>query len=225
MTKKELISSVAISALAAGFVAFPVFAEGPVDIKIVEKVDDGTGNYKDWEDITGAMPGMTYSAIPRVKNTGEVPVEVRMCLSESATNATGDEISLPVNTFGISINGDWSLDNEGVTNTSDPASGNCYRYGSMLEVGAVTEPIFTEVVLSPALGNEYQGATFNLHLDAYAAGDELPEDEEATPGNPDTGGVTKSEPLTTGGYVALSLGAAVLLSMISYLVARSLRKK
>ena len=218
-------ASVLLAGMVGGFVPVPVFAEGPVDIEIVEKVDDGTGNYKDWEDITGAMPGMTYSAIPRVKNTGEVPVEVRMCLSESATSAGGSIINLPANTFGIDINDAWSLDNEGVTNTSDPVSGNCYKYNSMLDVGAMTEPIFEEVALSPALGNEYQGATFNLHLEASAAGDEEPVTPEDNPSNPDTGAYTNSEGLTTGGYVVLSLGAAVLLSMISYLVARSLRKK
>ena len=85
--------------------------------------------------------------------------------------------------------------------------------------------MFKKVTLSPELRNEYMNATFNLHLDAYAAGGELPEDDEVTPGNPDTGETTNSEPLTTTGYVVLSFGAVGLLSMISYLVARSLRKK
>ena len=83
------------------FISSPVFAEGPVDISMIELVDDGTGEYKPWEDIVGAMPGMTYSAIPRVKNNGDVEVSVRMCLSQSATDSGGGSIMLPANTFGI----------------------------------------------------------------------------------------------------------------------------
>ena len=214
-------------AVAGQFVCLPVFAENPVNINIIEVVDDGNGGYKPWEDITGAMPGATYSAIPQVRNDGEVPVTVRMCLSESATNATNETIDLPANTFGININEGWVLDNDGSINASDPASGNCYKYNSKLEVGAMTEPIFTEIGLSSALGNEYQGATFNLHLEASAAGDEEP-DEPVTPdspSNPDTGAVTNSEPLTTAGYVSLSVGLIVLLGMITYLITKTLRKK
>lgn len=232
MIKKELFGISVISVLSlgmAGFVAFPVFASGPVDISIVEKVDDGSGGYKDWEDITGAMPGEVYSAIPQVQNDGSVPVSVRMCLSESATNTDGGTINLPANTFGININGAWSPDNEGgATDISDPASGNCYKYNSMLEVGVMTEPIFEEVGLSSALGNEYQGATFNLHLEASAVGDEEPDEPvipDSHPSNPDTGAVTNSEPLTTAGYVSLSIGLIVLVGMITLLLRKSLRKK
>ena len=60
MTKGEIFGISMISVLSlgvGGFIGFPVFAEGPVDISIVEKVDDGHGGYKEWEDITGAMPG------------------------------------------------------------------------------------------------------------------------------------------------------------------------
>ena len=225
MTKKELISLTAIGVLAANFVAFPVFAEGPVNISIVEKVDNGDGTYKDWEDITGAMPGMTYSAIPQVKNNGMVPVSVRMCLSESATNASGELISLPANTFGITIDGNWILDNEGVANAADPASGNCYKYNSMVEVGAMTEPIFSEVTLSAELGNEYENSTFNLHLEAEAAGDEsdnpdspVNPDNSVSPNNPDTGAATN-----TGFDAALAIPYILGIAAVSVLVIHLLR--
>lgn len=227
MAKRGLFGVSVASVLSlgmAGFITFPVFASGPVNISIVEKVDNGSGGYKDWEDITGAMPGEVYSAIPQVQNDGTVPVSVRMCLSESATNADGGTISLPANTFGININEAWSPDNEGATDTSDPASGNCYKYNAKLEVGAMTESIFTEIALSSALGNEYQGATFNLHLEASAASDDEP-DEPVTPDNPDTGAATDSEPLTTAGYVSLSIGLVVLIGMIALLLRKSVRKK
>ena len=88
MTKRNAFSAVVCgAALVSGLVSVPVLASGPVDISIVEVVDDGMGGYKPWEDIVGAMPGETYSAIPRIKNNGLVVAEVEMCLSESATNA------------------------------------------------------------------------------------------------------------------------------------------
>ena len=169
MTKREMYFGMIcalVSATSGSFVGSPVFAEGPVDISIVELVDDGSGGYKPWEDITGAIPGMTYSAIPRVRNDGTVSTDVRMCLSESAVNAAGDSIALPANTFGINIGSGWNLDNEGVANITDPASGNCYKYSGELAVGDVTEPLFTEVMLSSVLGNEYKNSTFSLHLEA-----------------------------------------------------------
>ena len=233
MTMKKMITVSAASVLtfvgAGQFVCSPVFANGPVDISIVEKVDDGSGGYKDWEDITDAMPGVTYSAIPRVKNDGSTAVEVRMCLSESAKSSDGGSISLRPNTFGIEINGNWELE-KGSKNASDPAKGNCYRYNSKIAVGEVTEPLFSEVTLSPELGNEYQGATFNLHLDAYAA-EEFPEEtpSEETSGEtakersekaPDTGF------LGTGvdGVVVGGIAAAAVVALLGVLVSRKERK-
>lgn len=230
MTKREMFGASMISVLSlgmAGFVAFPVFAEGPVDISIVEKVDDGHGGYKDWEDIVGAMPGEVYSAIPQVQNDGSVPVSVRMCLSESATNADGGTISLPANTFGIEINEAWGLDNEGTTDASDPASGNCYKYNSLLEVGDMTKPVFEEVGLSSALGNEYQGATFNLHLEATAE-DGKPDDPVGpvnpdNPSNPDTGANTSSG-LDATIVIPYALGVAAIVALAIHLLRSFLRK-
>ena len=234
MTKRKLcfgIASIFATSLSGGLISVPVLAEGPVDISIVELVDDGSGGYKPWEDITGAIPGMTYSAIPRVRNDGTVSTDVRMCLSESAVNAAGDSIALPANTFGINIGSGWNLDNEGVANITDPASGNCYKYSGELAVGDVTEPLFTEVMLSSVLGNEYKNSTFSLHLEAYA-GKDIPDDPVApddqnsvAPDGPDTGKYTNSEPLTTAGYITLSLGAVILVGMMIYLVSKSVRKK
>lgn len=221
MIKGSRICFSVISALLiGGFVSFPVFADGPVNISIVETVDDGAGGYKNWEDITGAMPGMTYSAIPRILNSGEMAVGVRMCLEESGVNATGDGISLPDGTFTIDINEDFwkkesGLDNNGTINS--PIS-VCYKYNTDLAVGAMTEPLFYEVSLSSDLGNEYRNSTFSLHLLADAIGDVLPS-------NPDTGKFTGSEPLTTTWYIALSFGAVVLVGMVVYLLQQRLKKK
>lgn len=213
------VAGILFGGMVGSFISFPVFADGPVDISIVETVDDGAGGYKNWEDITGAMPGMTYGAIPRILNSGEVAVGVRMCLEESGVNATGDDILLPDGTFTIDINEDFwkketGIDNNGTINS--PIS-VCYKYNTDLAVGAMTEPLFYEVSLSSELGNEYRDSTFSLHLLADAAGD--------LPANPDTGVSTNSEPLTVVGYVSLSAGLVILVGMIIYLLSKKAQKR
>lgn len=225
MTNKNMLSVFTAGVLAMGlvssFVYSPVFAEGPVDIEIVEVVEDGSGGFKPWEDIVGTMPGASYSAIPRVRNVGEVPAMVRMCLTQSATDTSGGAVVLPTRAFEIEINQNWAL--ESITpNSDDPASGNCYNYNSVLEVGAVTEPIFSEVVLSGELGNEFKNCTFNLYLTADATENNQP---ASMPSNPDTGVATNSEPLTTTNAVFLSIGLAVLIGMVIYLIRNSFRKE
>lgn len=213
MTQRKVYDVVAGSlalVMVGQFVCFPVFAEGPVNIEILQVVDEETGEA--WQDIVGAMPGVTYSAIPRVRNDGVVPVSVRMCLSESATDALGNSINLPANTFGIDIDSRWVLDSESSKDASDPAVGNCYDYNAMLEPGAMTEPIFTEVRLSSELGNEYENSTFGLHLDAEAKGDLLVEPDN--PNSPDTGANSAREAfLINSGLIFATAGVLALIIM------------
>lgn len=225
MTRKELfgVSVVSAVALMGSFVCSPVFAEGPVNISIVEMVDDEIGGYKVWEDITDAMPGMNYSAIPQVKNNGTISVPVTMCLTESGKDGEGNDIELDPKTFQIDINDShW-------TKVSGEDSGGvvaspilvCYKHSTELAPGELTEPLFHEVHLSEELGNGHQDATFTLHLEAYA-GEDVPEDDPTvvTPEEPDTGAFTNSEPLTVGGYVVLSLGAVILTILVFCLLKR-----
>ena len=69
MSKNDFCKVMLAGSLSFGltslFVTLPVSAVGPVDIEIVEVVDDGSGGFSPWQDITSAMPGETYSAIPR----------------------------------------------------------------------------------------------------------------------------------------------------------------
>lgn len=226
MLRKELFGLGGMMALvmAGGFICSPVFAEGPVDITIVEKGDDGSGGIiSEWQDIAGAMPGMTYNAVPQVRNDGTITVPVTMCLTESGKDGEGKDIVLDPKTFQIDINdGHW-------TKMSGEDSGGavaspilvCYKHNTELAPGELTEPLFHEVHLSEELGNEHQNATFTLHLDAYA-GEDVSEDDPTvvTPEEPDTGAFTNSEPLTVGGYVVLSLGAVILTILVFCLLKR-----
>lgn len=228
MKKREVLSLIVASSLfvANGFVCSPVFAESPVDIEIVEKVDDGEGGYKPWEDITNAMPGMTYSAIPQIRNIGEMEARIMVCLSESAENSDGASVALPSNTFQISVNPHWLIDADS-TDPSDPASGNCYNYDSLLQVGEMTEPVFTEVILSGNLGNEFKNSTFSLHIDAISRSDvdPVPPTPEPTPepDSPDTGINTWMGEYAS--YVGITFLSAGVIAMIVTLIRRKIIRK
>ena len=92
----------------------------------------------------------------------------------------------------------------------------------MLEVGMATEPLFREVVLNTALENEYQGATFGLHLEAEAW-DYIPESAPSKPDAPNTGVNTFSY-LANISPVLLSAGAIMLFALVAYAI-RSLVKR
>ena len=228
------------SALAGSFVCCPVFAEGKADISIVELMDDGSGELRPWEDIVNAMPGETYSAIPRVRNDGTESVKIKMCLSESSVSSTGEPIALPPNTFGITINEHWNAENDG--DTSDPASGNCYNYESKVNPGDITEPLFSEVSLNGELGNDFQGNTFSLHLDAYAETEDESQEEPSegseddgsegsatdggSPSNPDTGTMTNNEKMSSVvSFIPYFLGSAALIVLMIHLVRSFIKAK
>lgn len=225
MLRGKIYSTAVLSCVVAGcFVCSPVFADGPVNISIIEVVDDGNGGYKAWEDITDAMPGMTYSAIPRVKNDGAEAVSIQMCLSQSVKDVDGNEKVSPVKAFEVNINPNWTFDAEG-SNDKD-----CYNYNVKLPVGEMTEPLFTEVTLSGSVGNGYENNTFGLHLDAEATGEEYPpvpepDDPGASdiPSSPDTGGNTFSY-LANISPVLISGGAITLFAVVACVI-RDLAKK
>ena len=217
MTKRRLFD-VAVGALVlGGFVCYPVFAEGPVNVSVIEVVDDGSGGYKAWEDITDAMPGMTYSAIPRVKNDGSVPVRVELCLVESVINNVGDEVIFPFDAFIVNAGAGWSFNVEGSVGM------RCYDYDSSLAVGGMTEPLFTEVTLNSELENEFENNTFSLHLVANAiedgGGDEpdVPTEDPSVPGSPDTGENTFSY-LENVSPLLFATGGVVLFAMLVYVL-------
>lgn len=156
-----------------------VFAEdNPVDIEIVEVSNDGSGNFIPWHDITNAMPGETYSAIPRILNKGSIEISTTICLSQSGEDALGNQITIPGDTFIISFGTNWTK----------RADTNCYDYNYSLSPNSFTEPLFDSITINSNLDNSYQNATFNLHLYAEARGD-IPDvpDTPDTPNNPDTG--------------------------------------
>ena len=122
---------------------------GNVSIKIHE-VD---GNDEPWVDVTGVMPGTTVDKLVTVENTGSSPVWVRVQLTPSLTPAvTGWESLITVTTASTG----WTLD------------GGYYYYDSILAPGATTSAVVSEVVFAQGMGNDYQGAVYNLNVAAEA---------------------------------------------------------
>lgn len=217
MGRKNLlitVTSIISLVISGGFISSPVFAENPVDIEIVEIADDGSGNYVPFQDITNALPGETYSLIPQVLSHSETDISIRVCLNESGQDSSGNPISIPNDTFIININSHWLPDSEA----------NCYKYDSSLNPESLTSPIFEEVTINNAINNEYQNATFNLHI--YAEGITGEPDSQDEPSEPDEQSKESSSNITppstpsspdTGFYTFIS-SALPTISIIAALI-------
>ena len=168
----------------------------PIDIEIIEMSNDGSGNFTPWQDITGAMPGQTYSAVPQVINHSSIEVNVRICLTRSGQTSSGIPIVATTEHIIINPEPNW-------TKESDT---DCYKYNFPLASNAITDPLFNSITIGN-LNNEHQDATFNLHIYAEATGD-IP---TTTPDSPDTGFFTNTAPLTISVTTILSLGIIILI--------------
>lgn len=169
--------------LISSFIYSPVFAENPVNIEIIEITDDGSGTYIPFHDITGAMPGETFSLIPQIINNGTIATDVEVCIKKSGQDSNGTSIVIPNDTFIYTINDHWIPNGET----------DCYKYDESLIINSITEPLFNSVTINSNIGNDYHNSTFNLTLIANAIGDNPDNSEESssiTPNSPNTGSNT-----------------------------------
>lgn len=206
----KLFITAAVVGASAGTLSFfnlDTYAEGPVDIEIVEMSDDGSGNLTPWQDITDAMPGETYSAIPRVINRGNIDVSVRICLARSGQSSSGESIVVTNEQMAISFEPGW-------TKESDI---DCYNYNDVLSPNELTDPLFSSVKITEQVGNEYQNSTFRLHIYAEAMGDIQPTPAES----PDTGFFTSNASMA----VTISLTMIALIGATIYSLKKVVRKR
>lgn len=190
---KEKLSVVAILAiflaiLAAGTWAYftaseqvhNVITTGSVDITLHEWADED--KTEPFEDLTGIMPGRQVTKIPEVENSGENPVFVRVKLTKAIIKAEG------------AVEGETELDKVHLDiNTTDWAEQDgFYYYKKVLQPGKTTEPLFTTVTFDTEMGNQYQGSTVTVDIEAQAV-------QFANNG---------TDPLTAKGWPALEGGAA-----------------
>lgn len=137
--------------------AHNIVTTSSVSIEIIETSLDGSGREVPFENIKNALPGKTYSKIPRIKNTDETPAWARICPSISVRSQTNEPLPVPNNVLTIDFNStDWEKFE------------NCYYYTSALGPNETTTPLFTAVKITNDLEDAYQNAKFNLTLTAEA---------------------------------------------------------
>ena len=158
------------------------FAASGAKIDLVEETDsvDSEGNPLPFQNIDGAMPGESYSKIPKVNNLEDsVNSNIRIRVEISAVDSEGNPISFDPSLLEIDYNlEDWEVCGE-----------NLFCYKKELAPGESTTPLFTHVAFSPLLGNPYQDAIFSVKLfaEAIQVFSSVPSVD-----TPDTGVVTKS---------------------------------
>ena len=127
---------------------------------------------KEFENLTGVMPGQEVDKIVTVKNINNaqpafvrVKVEPDIQLAESEEEDNRDDLIVEIvpqdvnlDVFGVDFNFEhWTFGNDGYI-----------YYNEVLGTGEETQPLFTKVMFDPLMGNMYQGATFTITIDAQA---------------------------------------------------------
>lgn len=141
--------------------AYNVITTGELDMTLEETTEDGTPFPE--EGIHGVVPGMEVSKIVTVKNTGGVDFYTRIAVTGIVTLESGKTEPMDMKKIRLDI------DEEHWTKQGD----YYYYYRPLLAMGEdgtvdVTEPLFTTVTFTGALGNKYQNATVEIHVDAQA---------------------------------------------------------
>lgn len=131
-------------------------AAGNVDIDLVEMMDDGHGGQVTYTAPVSVMPATTYSKIVTVKNSGDLPVYIRVKLEKIASDPT----DLPAgweNFIVCNINSDdWTFHN------------GYYYYKVEIKAGETTESLFDKVAFAAAMGNEFVGKTVSFKITSEA---------------------------------------------------------
>lgn len=145
-------------------VAHNVITSGKIDIKLNEitlKVDPETGEPIPFENVTGVMPNEQIDKIVSVENINlAAPAYIRvlvkpeiMLSDENEDKQEEVDYSLIMIDFNEK---DWTFQ-EGY-----------WYYNKVLDTEAETEPLFTKVEFSKAMGNMYQDAQVTVHVVAQA---------------------------------------------------------
>jgi len=172
-----IFASVAVSGTLAFFTAedtaHNVITSGAVAIDIEEWQQEGDTLIPYPDEPVEVMPGVTISKIALVRCL-DAEAWVRAKYQIVVYDAQGRVMNLTDarlnEVFSVTRNDtDWTLDEDG-----------WFYYNTPVASGAVTEPLFTEVVFDgPAMTNEFQNCTVNVNVHAQAV---------QTANNPDRAG-------------------------------------
>ena len=135
--------------------AYNVITTGCLYMDLVEET---TGGHP-WPEggVSGIMPGMDVDKVVYVENVGSVPFYTRVTLENIIKAAAGGEAELSFEYISLDLNTTEWIEQDGF-----------YYYYRILNPGEKTEPLFTKVMFSPEMGNEYQNATVEIYVLAQA---------------------------------------------------------
>jgi len=136
-----------------------IITSGGISIDLLEETSakDENGDPVPFSDIENAMPGETYSKIPKVKNTDSGDAWVRIKIEKSVRLADGLTAEVPEGALLLDLNTENWLEKDGY-----------YYYSKILKPTETTEPLFTTLTLKKELENEFMDAKFSLDLTAEA---------------------------------------------------------
>lgn len=132
-----------------------VITTGSIKIELVEMAENDKRELVPFENVSGIVAGDKVSKIVYVINTGANDAWVRIKMDtavklEGEGEAKKDVMTLDLNTT------DWT-EKDGY-----------YYYNSALKPTESTKPLFTKVSFSTEMGNEFQGSSFSIDLQAQA---------------------------------------------------------
>lgn len=140
------------------------FEVGTVNIELYDKL--GAVDFPE-AGISNINPSDTYDKEVWVKSLGSKKTYVRVLIASKWVSGKGTALPLKnrlADTVKMNIGTDWIV---GPTGENPVTGGRWYYYKYMLDKDEVTTKLLHGVVFSgPAIGNDYQGATFTI--DVYA---------------------------------------------------------
>ena len=130
-----------------------VIEMGSIEIELIQK---GEGDAP-FTTAVGIIPGKTVADTVIVKNVSAKPCWVRVEAAKVIELAAGVSGVPDTSLMTMNINTDnWTLKD------------GYYYYNNVLAAGTETEPLFTEVAFSTAMGNLYKNATAKINVTAQA---------------------------------------------------------
>ena len=133
-------------------------AAGSLDMELVEMSSQGGVEYP-FENNIRIVPSVKVSKIVRIKNTGTLPMYVRVKIDIAIDK---DESTLPENWRSL-ILCNFNLDNEETGSASAWELRDGYYYYILpLEADKVTTPLFDTITFSPEMGNEFTNSKIEV---------------------------------------------------------------
>lgn len=185
LSKKKAIAAAAIACCLAlgGGATWAYFADdatahnvvtsGGIGIQIIEKQATDGGALVDFpkEGVSGVIPGASVSKIVSVRNTDSGEAWVRVSIGQAIAGEGGEALPTAI---GGELTGDGAVKGGTPVLSFDLGEGwqlgddGWYYYAKPVAGGGVTDTLFSQVRFSELMGNEYQGCTANIIVEAQA---------------------------------------------------------